>query len=104
MNLARVLVDGEQVRVRGRRAVAPVPTAGAGGAASGGAGARARGRRSPSTRPTSPALETPPGVVVGLAQRILDSAFLAPGGSPVSTCAVRSVASARSCWPSSAPW
>ena len=73
LNLARVLVDGEQVRVPAvGEPVPPVPTAGAGASTGGGAGSG--GSRAPVSLNTADlaGLDSLPGVGPVLAQRILD--------------------------------
>jgi competence protein ComEA len=75
LNLARVLVDGEQVRVPAAgESVVPVPTAGAGGATSGGGGSGTKGSGAPVSLNTADlaALDSLPGVGPVLAQRIVD--------------------------------
>ncbi len=73
VNLARVLVDGEQVRVPAvGETVAPVPTTGAGAATSGGSGAGGSGAPVSLNTADLAALDTLPGVGPVLAQRILD--------------------------------
>ncbi len=73
LNLARVLVDGEQVRVPAvGEPVAAVPTTGAGAATGGGAGAGSPGAPVSLNTADLAALDTLPGVGPVLAQRILD--------------------------------
>ncbi len=73
LNLARVLVDGEQVRVPAvGEPVAPVPTTGGGAASSGGAGVGSPGAPVSINTADLTALDSLPGVGPVLAQRILD--------------------------------
>ncbi|MFL6175980.1 MAG: helix-hairpin-helix domain-containing protein [Ornithinibacter sp.] len=73
LNLARVLVDGEQVRVPAvGEPVARAPTAGAGSATSGGAGSGSSGAPVSINTADLAGLDSLPGVGPVLAQRILD--------------------------------
>lgn len=73
LNLARVLVDGEQVRVPAvGDPVAPLPTGSVGSTAGGGEGPSARGAPVSLNTADLAALDALPGVGPVLAQRILD--------------------------------
>ena len=73
LNLARVLVDGEQVRVPAvGEPVAPVPTTGAGAATGGGGGPVRAGAPVSINTADLAGLDSLPGVGPVLAQRILD--------------------------------